>query len=170
MNGRFAMNRGFALALLTATLAVACSTPDPTAQTPVVGPDRAGFGPVHAFVDHRCGSLDCHGTRYRNMRLWGHDGMRLAVGDIPGVSPTTSAELDASYTSIVELEPEIMSAVVADHGANPERLTLVRKARGTEQHVGGAVVVAGDARDRCIVSWLAGTTDTTACAEALVLP
>jgi hypothetical protein len=96
--------------------------------------------------------------------------MRLAFGDVPGASPTTTAELEASYAAVVALEPEVMNAVVADHGANPERLTLVRKARGTEKHAGGAIVSVGDVRDVCITSWIAGATDETACAAALVYP
>jgi hypothetical protein len=153
-----------------AAVVASCTTPKSTERTNVAGPDRASFAPVAAFVGHRCGSLDCHGARYRNLRIWGHDGMRLAVGDVPGGSLTTGDELDATYQSIVDLEPEIMSAVVADHGANPERLTLVRKARGAEKHTGGAIVVPGDPRDTCLVSWLSGSTDATACGAALALP
>jgi len=148
----------------------ACAAPDPNARTQVVGPDRPSFDPVHAFLDHRCGSLDCHGTRYRNLRMWGHDGMRLAFGDVPGASPSTTAEVDATYASIVELEPEVMAAVVADQGAAPERLTFVRKARGTEKHAGGAIITPGDVRDTCIVSLLAVQTDATACYAAVELP
>jgi hypothetical protein len=158
------------LASFLALAGSACAAPNPDATTTLVGPDRPSFDSVQPFLDHRCGTLDCHGTRYRNLRLWGHDGMRLAFGDVPGASPTTSAEVDASYEAIVALEPEIMSAVVADRGAHPERLTLVRKARGTEQHAGGAIVAMGDVRDVCITSWLAGQTDETACAAALVYP
>jgi hypothetical protein len=93
--------------------------------------------------------------------------MRIAFGDVPGGAPTTADELNATYQSIVDLEPELMRAVVADHGADPERLTLVRKARGTEAHAGGAIVAPGDARDRCITSWLAGAADVLACSAAL---
>jgi hypothetical protein len=167
------MTLPFAKRTIAAFLAAAlpaCAAPDPNATTTLAGPDRASFDSVQPFLDHRCGTLDCHGTRYRNLRLWGHDGMRLAFGDVPGASPTTSAEVDASYAAIVALEPEIMNAVVADHGAHPERLTLVRKARGTEKHAGGAIVAVGDVRDVCITSWLAGQTDETACAAALVYP
>ena len=82
---------------------------------------------------------------------------------------TTSDELDATYQSIVELEPELMSAVVADHGMHPERLTLVRKARGTEAHAGGAIVAPGDPRDLCILSWLAGAADVLSCSAALAM-
>jgi hypothetical protein len=155
---------------MSTALVIGCSTPNGNERTALGGPDLASFGPVAAFLDHRCGSLDCHGTRYRNLRMWGHDGMRLAIGDVPGGSPTTPDELSASYMAIVELEPEVMAAVVHDHGANPERLTLVRKARGSEKHTGGAVVSPGDARDECILSWLDGATNATSCADALALP
>jgi hypothetical protein len=147
-------------------LASACSAPDASGASALSGPDRASFPDVHAFLDHRCGSLDCHGSRYRNLRMFGHDGMRLAPGDVPGGAQTSDAELDATYTSILGLEPEIMAAVVADHGANPERLTLVRKARGLEPHAGGIVMLPGDPRDVCILSWLSGATDATACRNA----
>ncbi len=159
------------LTVLVLVLALgACSAPDPNATTTLAAPDRTAFDSVQAFLDHRCGMLDCHGTRYRNLRMWGHDGMRLAFGDVPGATPTTIQEVDASYAALVGLEPEIMSAVVADHGANPERLTFIRKARGIEKHAGGAIVVAGDVRDVCMTSWLAGQTNETACAAALVYP
>jgi hypothetical protein len=149
---------------------VACSVPDPNATTALAMPDRASFPAVQAFLDHRCGTLDCHGTRYRNLRMWGHDGMRLAFGDVPGAAPTTDAETDASYDALIALEPEVFSAVVADHGADPERLTFVRKMRGTENHVGGAIVVVGDVRDMCVTSWLASQVDESACAAALIYP
>ena len=163
------MTRAVVLSIVALAASAGCGGPDPSARTAVTTPDRTTFPLVQAFLDHRCGSLDCHGTPYRNMRIWGSDGMRLAFGDVPGGAPTTSGELDATFQSIVELEPEVMSAVVAAHGANPERLTLVRKARGTEAHAGGAVVVAGDARDRCVLSWLAGAADVLACSTALAL-
>lgn len=158
------------LVLPVLLVVMACSSPDTNETTALVGPDRASFDSVAGFLDHRCGSLDCHGTRYRNLRMWGHDGMRLAIGDVPGGSATTSDEGDASYFAIVAMEPEIMAAVVRDRGANPERLTFVRKARGTEKHAGGAIIVPGDARDVCITSWLAGATNTQACSQALALP
>ena len=64
------------------------------------------------------------------------------------------------------LEPEITSAVIGDDGADPERLALIRKARGTEAHKPGAVIEAGDATDDCIVSWLRSKTSETACRKA----
>jgi hypothetical protein len=160
--------RGTQFTILVAGL-IGCSAPD-EGRTTVVGPDPTSFGAVAAYLDHRCGSLDCHGTRYRNLRMWGQDGMRLAPGDVPGGAQTTADEVDATYLAIVELEPELMAEVVAEQGARPERLTLVRKARGTEKHAGGAIMAPGDLRDTCIVSWLAGATNVPACTDALALP
>ena len=61
----------------------------------------------------------------------------------------------------------MLSEVVSAAGADPERLTLVRKARGLEDHKGGTVFHSGDDADRCLVSWLADQTDTAACLRAL---
>ena len=151
------------LLAVSVLLVTTCSVPDPNAQTTVVGPDRSQFDMVQPFMENSCGSLDCHGVRYRNLKVYGFNGLRLVPGDVPGGNPTTPAEVDATYQSVVFLEPEIMNAVVAAQGADPERLTLVRKARGTEQHAGGAVLAVGGNGDRCLTTWLANSTDATAC-------
>jgi hypothetical protein len=134
------------------------------------------FGPVGDFLEHRCGSLDCHGEVWRNLRVWGCEGMRLDGGDIPscnrliGGRPTTTDEHQATYRSLVGLEPATMSRVVEDQGRDPELLTFVRKARGTEGHAGGALITPGDSQDECIVSWLRGSTDSDACVQAVLQP
>lgn len=158
------------LVLLTGMTVLACSKVDDDKVTNVVGPDRAQFTAVQTYLEHRCGSLDCHGTMYRNFRVWGSDGMRLEIGYVPGGAATTKAEIEATYQSLVELEPEKMQLVVSQKGAQPERLTWIRKPRGLEKHVGATIMNAGDPRDRCLVSWLEGTTDKTACRAALALP
>jgi hypothetical protein len=61
-----------------------------------------------------------------------------------------------------------MSAVIADAGAHPERLTLIRKARGTEHHKGGTVIHAGDDADTCLGSWLRSALDSAACQRSLL--
>ena len=153
------------LALLTAALIAACSTPSSDARFVATPPDRASFPPVADLLDHRCGSLDCHGSIARNLRLYGSEGLRLDPNARPSSQPsTTSAEYDQDFASIVGLEPEVMSDVVKSGGQNPERLTFYRKARGLEEHKGGTLVQAGDAQDTCIRSWLAGSTDKAACA------
>ncbi len=135
-----------------------------------------GFGPVADYLDHRCGTHDCHGQVGRNLRIWGCNGMRLDPFDVPscnrltGGSATNKNEHIATYRSLVGLEPSVMSAVVAGHGRDPGLLTFVRKARGTESHKGGQLITPGDDQDVCITSWLAGSTNTVACSQALGYP
>lgn len=155
------------VSLLSASFALlfACSTPSTDARVVVTTPDRASFPPVANLLVHRCGTLDCHGNSYRNLRLYGNEGLRL--DGRPSAHPnTTDAEYDQDFQSIIGLEPELMTAVVSQGGAAPERLTFVRKARGTEAHKGGTLMKEGDAEDRCITSWLAGHTDVVDCADA----
>jgi hypothetical protein len=149
--------------------ALACSAVPTEARIGIDAPSRASFDPVGLYLDHRCGSLDCHGSAYRNLRVYGTEGLRLDPKDVPGGKPTTSAELDATYRSLVALEPAVMSYVV-DEKASADVLTFIRKARGTESHKGGALVTIGDDQDRCMVTWLAGKVDADACARALMVP
>lgn len=134
------------------------------------------FGPVADLLDHRCGSLDCHGQATRNLRIYGCEGMRLSASDVSicnrnqGGQLTTPAEHQATYRSLVGLEPTVMSEVVANHGRDPELLTFIRKARGTEQHKGGQLFTPGDDQDTCVTSWLAGRTNVTACGNAFQFP
>ena len=170
MNARaFLVTPALACGVVGVLASTACSTPSDT-RVVATPPDRTTFPIVAEYLVHRCGSLDCHGTRYRNLRLYGREGLRWSPNDRPYVTPTTSDEVEQDYQSVVALEPEIISAVVADHGAHPERLTLVRKARGTESHKGGALVREGDAQDVCLTSWLAGKVDDAKCTEALAIP
>jgi hypothetical protein len=131
-----------------------------------LAPDRESFSSVSPMLEAHCGSLDCHGQEGRNFRIWNQSGMRLSADDISGVdSGTRPAEVDANYASLITIEPEILDAVVRDHGANPERLTLVRKARGSEHHKGGSAISRGSPADECLVSWLGGAVNETACAD-----
>ena len=166
-----------AAALGGTSAVVACSAVPADARIGIDAPEGpAGKFPVVGdYLELRCGSLDCHGQPGRNMRVWGHYGMRLKTGDTPGLSPpmspaTTSDEYQATYRSVVGLEPTVMSAVVSEHGAHPEVLTLVRKARGLEAHKGGALITPGDDQDVCITSWLAGNIDVNACGLAQTYP
>ena len=102
--------------------------------------------------------------------------MRLDPNDIPscnrliGGNATTPAEHQATYRSLVGLEPTVMSAVVQGHGQDPELLTFVRKACGIEPHLGGKLITLGDDQYDCIASWLAGATDVALCIDALTFP
>jgi hypothetical protein len=126
-------------------------------------PDRASFPLVADALERRCATLDCHGATSRNLRLYAGNGLRLDPADVSGSGSTTEAEYEASYRSVVGLEPEILSAVLLAGGSAPERLTLVRKARGLEDHAAGAVLQAGAPADRCMTSWLASAIDEPAC-------
>jgi len=160
-----------ASAALAFTIAFACSSPPEDARVIEQTPDTASFPAVASMLIQACGSLDCHGTVARNLRLYGDTALRYSPTDVPStLLPTTGDELGQDYESVVGLEPEAMSAVVAAGGANPEQLTFYRKARGIESHKGGAVIVQGDARDVCITTWLKGNADAGACTAALSLP
>lgn len=161
----------FALALSAAGGAVAsagCSSPDASATVDPIGPDRAQFDLVAPVLVRRCGSIDCHGSTYRNMRIYGYGGLRLpAPGKLPTpMSPqsVTADEAQASYDSVVGLEPELMRAVVQSGGAGVERLTFIRKGRGNEDHKGDKRFTP--AADLCVTSWLANHVDAAACRTA----
>jgi hypothetical protein len=163
-----------------------CSSPGDGESISFKGPSITDFGKVAERLDITCGNLACHGSTRRNLRLYGDQGLRFDAMDVPCGVATTDDEVQADYQSLVSLEPEVMSTVVAAKGAHPERLTLVRKARGTEKHTGGAVfhdstdlmgcldACKGDIAcqaacygDRCLVSWIAGDVDVPACGNEL---
>jgi hypothetical protein len=163
------------LALIGLLAVAACVTAEAGDRHIEVAPDRATFPPVSDLLDRRCGTLDCHGVSFRNLRLYGHEGLRLdpdaGAASRPSSLPnTTAAEYDANFASLVGLEPETMTAVVEAKGAQPERLTFIRKARGTEDHKGQQLWTEGDVADKCVTSWLAGATDTASCTTALAAP
>lgn len=157
------------LCYLVLTLALAaCAVPASDERTMALLPERDSFAPVAQVLVRHCGTLDCHGNSARNLRLYGNEGLRWAATDRP-LRPacTTADEVDQDYVSVVGLEPEAMSALIADGGDKPQRLTLLRKARGLEHHKGGTLIHAGDDADTCITTWLASATDTAACLRAL---
>jgi hypothetical protein len=174
MTGRVAL-----LSLLFLSVLPSCASAPSDDRIGVIAPNGSeeAFGlPVGNFLGHRCGSLDCHGQPGRNMRVWGCEGMRLSPNDVSickrslGGQSTTEAEHQATYRSVVGLEPTVMSEVVANHGKNPELLTLIRKPRGLESHKGGTLFVPGDDQDVCLTSWLSGRTNVTACNNAFESP
>ncbi len=132
-------------------------------------PSRADFPPVADAMQLSCGTLDCHGQVGRNMRLYGRYGLRLDPTYDPLTEDTSDAEYDATYASIVGLEPEAMSSVVR-HQAGPDALTMIRKARGIEEHKGGQLVTVGDPLDTCMVGWLVGEVDAGACDTLINTP
>ena len=144
-----------------------CSSPDTSATVDPTagdaGPSREQFDFVAPVLSRRCGSIDCHGSIYRNMRIYGYGGLRIGPESTDPMTPmrVTAAEAQASYESVVGLEPEIMRTVVQQGGAGVERLTFVRKGRGDEDHKGNKRLNADS--DLCVTSWLANHVDEDAC-------
>jgi hypothetical protein len=167
-----------AAALASAGVVSSCSAVPGDQRIGIDAPSGsdAAFGPVADYLDHRCGSIDCHGQMSRSLRIYGCEGMRLDPKALPGCSPllggsnTTKDEHFATYRSLVGLEPTVMSQVYENKGEHPELLTFVRKARGLEAHKGGVLITPGDPQDICITSWLAGNTNQNECFTAIGFP
>jgi hypothetical protein len=163
------MRRAGLRALVTVALLASCNVPESDARFNPTLPDRETFREVAPVLAHACGTLDCHGSRSRNLLLYGSEGLRFSLNDRPLSPPcTTPDEIDQDFESVVGLEPEVLSAVVSDRGALPERLTLVRKSLGLESHKGGAIFREGDDPDTCLTSWLAGPIHADACGRVML--
>ncbi len=168
---------GDAVRLVTAvacTLVAACLAQPEEQQTLLFDgarPDRASFDAPSTYLERHCGTLDCHGQPGRPLRVYTQFGMRLSPDDVPGGRPRTDDELAANYVSVIGLEPEIMGLVATEHGAEPERLMLIRKPLGTERHKGGKIFSdQSDPGYLCLTSWLRGAVDSPACASAAISP
>jgi hypothetical protein len=166
------------LAALAALAQAGCaSTPDPKADTLVLAPDFNEFAGdaanpgVHAFLERRCGTLDCHGQTGRAFRLYSSGGLRMAndAGLISGGGADTPAEILANYQSLIGLQPEETSRVVARIDP-PTSLLVVAKPLGLETHKGGHALATGDTGDACLESWLAGAIGLAACIAAAQVP
>ncbi len=177
------MSRAALTLLAAAALAVAgCSSVDPeaeiTVEGPSFGPQGSSFLPISSVLERRCGTLDCHGSMYRPLKIYGQIGLRRpepkgstnvkSYKDYysGGTEPTTEAELFDNYLSVIGLEPEILAAVVAKKDL-PDALTLVRKPRLREKHKGGLIWTQSDPGDLCLINWLTGIDDTAPCDQEL---
>ncbi len=158
-----------ALAVCLLGVPLACSGPSWKERYGELTPPRDSFAPVSEVLGGHCGSLDCHGQAGRSLRVYHFNGLRLR-GGISGSGVTTAEEHDANFQSVVLLEPEALTAVVSERGLHPEELTLVRKARGREDHKGGAPWPFSSNADRCFSSWLQGTVDVDSCTRAAEVP
>lgn len=142
-----------ALTLSLASL-LGCSSVE-QGRTELEVPSRADFPAVAEALGASCATLDCHGQIGRNFRFYWFRGLRLDPNATPLEGETTDQEYDQTYRSLIALEPYKLDAV-RKGTIKPESLTLVRKARGTEAHKGGALIVPGSDADVCLLSWLVG--------------
>lgn len=150
-----------ACALLLAASACTRYEDDPHV---VEAPSREGFARVSGVLESRCGSLDCHGAPARNLRIYGVYGLRVDGSFVTGNPDTTEEEVNATYDSVIGVDPEAVSRVHAG-AEDPAVWIVLSKGRGRESHTGGARLPSGSAGDRCIVSWVTGEDDLSSCAE-----
>ena len=145
--------------------------------------DFATFGDVSSVLEARCGTLDCHGSIGRPLRIYGRRGLRKYVDFTAtdaesevlkaeinagqgageyfpgGLQVTIRGELADNYDSVCGLEPELMDKVRKGE-ESPDVLTLTRKARLVEKHKGGQIFApAQSPGDLCITSWLTTPRD-----------
>jgi len=132
----------------------------------LAAPPLAGFEQVADAMQPSCGTLDCHGQTDRNLRLYGGRGLRLDPAATSSDGMTSPMEYEANYWSVVALEPELLATVTREGGANPERLMLIRKGRGTIRHKGNSLMQPGDDLDQCIVEWIRGNILVDRCFTA----
>lgn len=171
MSRRYLLPAAAAAAATLALALLACAPPDDTARVSAGAGDRTTFAPVASALTHRCGTMDCHGSTYRNFRVYGYGGLRLDPADRPDTPvSTTPAESDATYDALVSLEPELTAQVIAAKGAGVDNLTVVRKGRGEEGHKGGLLMIRNDDCDTCLVGWLSGAPNPDACTRTLKEP
>jgi hypothetical protein len=170
-------------ALATVASAIGCAGIEPDAVQEIAAPpfEENAFRDVSNVLEQRCGTLDCHGAMARPFRIYGQPGLRRYepegsenVEDYSqyysgGLQATTGAELRDNYRSLCGLEPELLEQVFAKK-ADPQVLTLVRKARLLEKHKGGLLWNKGEPGDVCLTNWLTGNIDTAQCDVELSHP
>lgn len=157
------------VAAAAAVLAACAAAPHETTVT-VGALDQASYETqVHEIFVKTCGAATCHGNAPRGLRVYGEGALRLdgATG------PTTTGETNATYVSIVGLEPEKLNAFLADQPrqeAVAMKLLVLAKPLAIERHRGGTSLRKGEAAEQCILTWLLGHTDGQACTAAAMAP
>ncbi len=166
-----------AIALVVVMAACASKPDDASTAKLALGPlspdDYATL--VHPVIERRCGSIDCHGSLPRGLRVYGETGLRLPndAGLVPGGGATTLEEKRATYDSIVGLQPERTNDLLLKDPRTPAdayQLSLLTKGTATERHRGGPSLQRGEPAEQCIVTWLIGHADPMLCASGAKSP
>jgi hypothetical protein len=138
--------------------------------TTILAPDQSEFTNVSPVFERRCGTLDCHGQVGRPLRIYSGLGLRMPndAGNTPGSNATTPDEITSNYLTVIGLEPEEMTRVIAGQDA-PRTLMILAKPLMLQAHKGGpAMASTGDPAETCITSWLAGQgLDKASCIQAV---
>jgi hypothetical protein len=156
-----------ACAGMAAVAFCACSGPKDGELFVGTFPNATTFKPVSAPLEARCGTLDCHGSFARNMRIFGKDGIRASEDTVSGIQDTTDEEVQLNYESVVSIEPEKLSGIVSHAGQNFDKWIVITKGSGAEHHKGGSRFAKGDDTYRCLLSWVTGAVDMNACAQSV---
>lgn len=152
----------FALALGLLPLASSCLTvPEPQE---LACADFETFPTVSPVLEQRCGSLDCHGSLSRPLRIYGQNGLRVG-GGVTGGSGTNATELEATWRSLCGLEPERMDLVQKGE-LEPTELMILRKPLHLERHKGSQLFQLGDPGEVCLESWITGDVNEQDCETA----
>jgi hypothetical protein len=160
---------------LAAITGVSCSIPTENSQIGDL-PSEKSFtdGKVSLFMEHRCGSLDCHGQFGRPLRIYSEWGLRLKANDdgSRNTAATTADEQKANYQAVIGLQPEELSACFTSKGANFSTLQLLKKPLNISgngiRHKGGQILRAtlSDHGWQCLYGWASGTSYPDECAQA----
>lgn len=136
------------------------------------------FPRVSLVLERRCGTLDCHGSLARPLKIYSGNGLRLGTLDeitdpgvaqgnetVPGGRATTEEEFEANWRSICGLEPEKTIRVIAGE-IPPEDLMVLRKPLLLEDHKGAQLFLEGDPGATCLSCWFRGFPDVVECLDA----
>lgn len=179
-----------ALSLLALIAMLSCGD-DYDGIVTIACPPIDDFKLVSSVLEQRCGSMDCHGSITRPLKIYGNRGLRrytspqqlvdsaqaVTDGVYPNGKPTTDNEREANRRSICGLEPEKMSLVMNGE-LDPRELLVLNKptlsltpgVTTDVQHKGGAQFVQGQPGEECLRSWLLGDINEADCNAALLNP
>jgi hypothetical protein len=152
-----------------AALLASCSGPNANDEFKFTPPDSAAFKLVSPALEINCGTLDCHGSIYRNMRLFGHYGARLDPKLTTGKEDTTDQEMESNFTSVISIDAENFASIVANHGKGFDQWMVVLKGENAVEHKGLARMKKGDDTYNCLLSWVTGNVDMNACSRSSML-
>ncbi len=119
-------------------------------------PDVAGYqANVHAIVEARCATLDCHGDMGRPLRLYSETGLRAADDR---EAPITAEELEANARALLAVDPR------------PEgrrSFVLTKPLAGTVEHEGkDQWADTTEPQYLCVEGWLQDRLDEPTVADA----
>lgn len=173
----FALFAWSGAALLLASNSACITSVDSAAISPLALPDKGQYinGGVSAFMEQRCGALDCHGQEGRPLRIYSINGLRMQDGPNGerDRTDTNLKEREANYFSTVGLEPEAISSALLTKGAYTDFL-LLKKPLGIEgngvRHKGGPVLRSTDSGFECLITWISGQVEMQRCKDGLIPP